>query len=416
MARPSARLSGKPSGRPPRPPAPPRPAGAPPRPGGVLPPPKLAGAWAPVPRASSAARRGSPLRAGFFLPFLPRVRLGRGAAGHGAHGGRHAGQAAAEHGLHLLLALVEVRDQLRDFADGDARAVGDAGPAGTVDDLGVAPFLGRHGPDDGLGPVQVLVVDLGQQLAVLGRAGQHAEQVADRPELADHGQLLDEVFQGEALAGGDPPGQQLGLLPVEGLFGLLDQGQHVTQVEDPGGHPVRVEQVEVLELLARGGEHDRPPGELHDGQRGTAAGVAVQLGQHDAVVAHAVQEGLGRGYRVLADHGVHHEQDLVRLGGVPDRDGLGHHLRVDAGAARGVDDDHVLLAPPGLLQRLPRGLDRVADPVAGERRVHRHAGPLAEDLELLHGVGPLQVGGDEHRRVALALQPQRELGRQRGLT
>ncbi len=320
LARPSARLSVKPSGRPPRPPAPP---------GGFWgfwgPPPWPAGPWAPAPRAISAARRGSPLRTGFFLPFLPRVGLGGRAAGHRAHGGRHARDAAAEHGLHLLLALEEVRDQLGDLADGDAGSPGDAGPAGAVDDLRVAPFLRGHGPDDGLRAVQVLVVDLGQQLPVLGRAGQHAEQVPDRPELADHGQLLDEILEREALARGEPAGQVGGLVGVEGLLGLLDQGEDVTEVEDPRRHPVRVEQVEVLELLPRRREHDRPAGQLHDGQRGAAPGVAVELGQDHAVVTDPVQEGLRGGHRVLADHRVDHEQDLVRLGGVPDRAGLGHH-------------------------------------------------------------------------------------------
>jgi len=240
------------------------------------------------------------------------------------------------------------------------------------------------------------------------------QQVPDRPELADHGQLLDEILEREALARGEPAGQVGGLLGVEGLLGLLDQGEDVTQVEDPRRHPVRVEQVEVLELLPRRREHDRPAGQLHDGQCGAAPGVAVELGQDHAVVTDPVQEGLRGGHRVLADHRVDHEQDLVRLGDVPDRAGLGHHLLVDAQPAGGVDDDHIVQAAPGLLQRLPRDGYRVTHAVTRLGSVHRDPGALTEHLELLHGVGPLQVGGDQHRRVALPLQPQRELGRQRG--
>src|SRR5690606_41367243 len=55
-----------------------------------------------------------------------------------------------------------------------------------------------------------------------------------------------------------------GLLLVERLLGLLDQGEDVTHVEDPGGHPVGVEGVEVLDLLAGGGEHDRAAGDVAD--------------------------------------------------------------------------------------------------------------------------------------------------------
>ena len=41
--------------------------------------------------------------------------------------------------------------------------------------------------------------------------------------------------------------------------------------------------------------------------------------------------------------------------------------------------------------------DRVADAVAGLGGEHRDPGALAVDLELLDGVGPLQVGGDQQR-------------------
>src|SRR5208282_4396153 len=141
----------------------------------------------------AAARR--PLLALLITRLLARRPAGPAEAGHR----RHTGDAAAEHRLHLLLALEEVRDQLGDLADGDPRALGDAGPAGAVDDLRVAAFLRRHGPDDRLGPVQVLVVDLLDLLPVPARARQHAEYVPDRPQLAHHGQLLDEILEREAL-------------------------------------------------------------------------------------------------------------------------------------------------------------------------------------------------------------------------
>ena len=43
------------------------------------------------------------------------------------------------------------------------------------------------------------------------------------------------------------------------------------------------------------------------------------------------------------------------------------------------------------------------------------ADALAVDLQLLDGVGTLEVGRDEHRRLVLVLEPQRELGRERRL-
>ena len=104
-------------------------------------------------------------------------------------------------------------------------------------------------------------------------------------------------------------------------------------------------------------------------QRGATAGVAVELGEHHAGEPDAVPERLGGGHRVLADHRVDHEQDLVGIDGVPDVRGLLHHLGVDAEPAGGVDDDDVVLRAPGASLDAAAGhRDRVADAVARLRR------------------------------------------------
>ena len=81
------------------------------------------------------------------------------------------------------------------------------------------------------------------------------------------------------------------------------------------------------------------------------AGVAVELGEDDAVVADAVEEQLGRGDGVLADHRVDDEQHLVGLHRVADVGGLLHQLRVDTEATGGVDDDDVVQLALGVLDR-----------------------------------------------------------------
>ncbi len=141
--------------------------------------------------------------------------------------------------------------------------------------------------------------------------------------------------------------------------------EHVAHAEDAGRHAVRVERVEVVQLLAVGGEHDLLAGDVRDGQRGTAAGVAVELGEHHAVEADAVAERLGGVDRVLADHRVDDEQDLVRADRVADVRGLLHQLLVDAEAAGGVDDHDVVdCLVLGVLDGVLGDLDRVADAVA----------------------------------------------------
>ena len=180
-------------------------------------------------------------------------------------------------------------------------------------------------------------------------------------------------------------------------------------------HPVRVEHVEVGELLAVGREQDRLAGDLADRQRRATAGVAVELGEHDAGEPDAVAERLGGGHRVLTDHRVDDEQGLVGPDGVADVRGLLHQLLVDAEPARGVDDDDVVLFSRACAT--PRRATSTGSPTPfpGSGAKVGDPGPLADDLQLGDRVGPLQVAGHQQRRVPLALEPVRELAGQRGL-
>ena len=147
---------------------------------------------------------------------------------------------------------------------------------------------------------------------------------------------------------------------VERLLGLLDQGEHVAHVEDARRHPVGVEDLEVLHALAGAGEHDRAAGDRGDRQGRTTAGVAVELGEHDAGDVDALLEGVGGLDGGLADHRVDDEQHLVGLDRGADVGGLLHEVGVDGEAAGGVDDDDVVLRAAGLLDAGARDGDRVA--------------------------------------------------------
>ena len=82
------------------------------------------------------------------------------------------------------------------------------------------------------------------------------------------------------------------------------------------------------------GELDRRAGDLPHRQRGAAARVAVELGQHDAGERQRVLEGLGGVDRVLALHGVDDEQRLDRVQRRVQLADLGHQRFVDAPAGR----------------------------------------------------------------------------------
>ena len=88
---------------------------------------------------------------------------------------------------------------------------------------------------------------------------------------------------------------------------------------------------------------------------------------------------------------------------------------IDTAGRLGVDDHDVVQRPACLLDRGARDRHRVANAVARLGGEHRDACPLAEHLQLRHRVRPLQVTGNKQRRVALLLEPDRELTRERGL-
>ena len=166
------------------------------------------------------------------------------------------------------------------------------------------------------------------------------------------------------------------------------------------------------------------PVTLRDRQRRTTAGVAVELGEHDAGEADAVQEGLRGGDRVLADHRVDDEQDLVGRDRVADVGGLLHQLGVDAEPAGGVDDDDVVLVGAGLGDAVAGDRDRVADgepcslpaTLPGSGAKTGDAGALADDLQLgRRRSGRCRSAATSSGVWPSLLQPAGQLAGQRGL-
>ncbi len=167
-----------------------------------------------------------------------------------------------------------------------------------------------------------------------------------------------------------------------------------------------MEFLERVRLLASADELDGLAGDLLDGKRAAAAGVAVHLRHDDAVEVDALGEGRCHIHNVLAGHGVDDHEDLVGLHGAFDGLGFLHHVLVDVQATGGVDDDHVAQVIDRVLHAFLGDGDRVL-PVAA---VHAHAHLVAERLELVGGGGTVHVARHEQRRVLFLLQAIRELG------
>ena len=115
-----------------------------------------------------------------------------------------------------------------------------------------------------------------------------------RAHLLDLPQLVAEIFEREAVAEEGFLGELLGLFAVEGGLGLLDERQHVAHAEDAADDAVGMEGLEGVGLFAGADELDGLAGDVADGERRAAAGVAVHLGEDDAGEAEAACESPAR--------------------------------------------------------------------------------------------------------------------------
>ena len=189
------------------------------------------------------------------------------------------------------------------------------------------------------------------------------------------------------------------------LLEVLHEPDDVAEAEDAGGEPLGAELLEPVERLAHAEELDWLAGDLLDREGRAAAGVAVELREDEAVDREPPVELGGGLHRVLADHRVADEEDVLGRDRLLDLLELGHELLVDREPAGGVEDRRRRLLPL-------RGLERAAAHL-GRRDArlveHRDAELLAEHLELLDGGGPVDVGGDEERLLALLEEQVREL-------
>ena len=114
-----------------------------------------------------------------------------------------------------------------------------------------------------------------------------------------------------------------------------------------------------IDFLAGARKLDRRPGDLAHRQRRTAARVAIQLGQHNAGEWQRFAKGLGRVGRVLALHGIDHEQGLHRLQfGVQALD-LGHQGVVNRQATGRVHQQHVKVVFAGVIDGRAGNVDRL---------------------------------------------------------
>src|SRR5919112_3267058 len=89
-----------------------------------------------------------PTRVSLMLTDMRRASLAV------AHELAEVGELALLHPLHQLAHLAELLDELVDLLDRGAGALRDPQPPGALDQLGMAPLVGRHRVDDRLDAVE----------------------------------------------------------------------------------------------------------------------------------------------------------------------------------------------------------------------------------------------------------------------
>ena len=111
-------------------------------------------------------------------------------------------------------------------------------------------------------------------------------------------------------------------------------------------------------------------------------------------------------------HRIDHQQDLLGLYRFLDAPQLVHELFVDVEASGGIQDQNIIAVVPGMQDRLAGDLHRVSLP----HLKHRHAGLLADDLQLLDRSRTIDVTGCQQRTLAALLEIPGQLGTVGGLT
>ena len=117
-------------------------------------------------------------------------------------------------------------------------------------------------------------------------------------------------------------------------------------------------------------------------------------------------KGAGQYSRLLADHGVHHKQDLMGVGGGTDAYHFGHHLLVDLQATGGVHQDRVKAFIPGLAHTCCGNRLR---PFIRAKAEHVHAYLAAQGMQLVNGRRAIYIGSHQQRPQALLFKVESQL-------
>ncbi len=231
--------------------------------------------------------------------------------------------------------------------------------------------------------------------------GEHAHQLFERAHLFDLAELVAKILEGEIVFA-ELAFELAGFLFVDVLFGFFDQAEDVAHAENAGDDAVGIERLERVVFFADADEFYRRAGNFADGEGCAAASVAVELREDDTGDAEPFVKFAGGANGVLADHGVGDEENFRGIQFALQHLQFVHQFGVDVEAAGGVDEDHVVGGKLCFAHGAAHDFERLVGSGAGPER---RAGGARDLGELFAGSGAIDVGGDDHRAVAMFGEP-----------
>ena len=150
--------------------------------------------------------------------------------------------------LHHLPHLLELLHEAVHLCDIDTRALRNPALTGRIDEIRIRSLLRRHGLDDRLYLIHLLLGIVCIDVTEPRHTRQQLHDTAEAAELLHLLHLIHEVVVVE-LATGDLSHGLLRLVLIDVLLRLLDKGKHIAHAEDTARHTIRIELLEVVELL-----------------------------------------------------------------------------------------------------------------------------------------------------------------------
>ena len=262
-----------------------------------------------------------------------------------------------------------------------------------------------------------------------GHARNHAEQRLHRTELTHLLKLSQEVVQTKS-ALGHFGCSFLSFFLIKLLLRLFNQSENITHIENARRHAVWVEDLKILQTFTGRREQNWLTSDARHRQGSTTARIAIHLGEDYTSEINAFVEGLCGGYRILTNHGVDNEQNLMRINSIANIARLLHEFFINTQTTCGINNHRIVHFLLSVANRIASHLHRIASVLTWSgsscsysfrgntalRRENFYAGALAHNLQLGNSIWTLQISSHQQRRVTSIFKPITKFSRQGSLT